>query len=75
MNTISFTDNNQSKRKTNFIINEKLSSSSSSLHQGAHLAPVYLNLYDLGGCINTCIHSIGLSYYHCAVQIHSAEYG
>ncbi len=42
---------------------------------GSHLTPIYLNLYDLGGFINTCIDSIGLAYYHCAVQTHSSEYG
>jgi hypothetical protein len=42
---------------------------------GSHLTPIYLNLYDLGGFINTCIDSIGLAYYHCAVQTHSTEYG
>lgn len=39
------------------------------------ITPVYLNLYDLGGCANACIHTVGLSFYHCAVQAHSAEYG
>jgi hypothetical protein len=42
---------------------------------GSHLTPIYLNLYDLGGFINACIDSIGLAYYHCAVQTHSSEYG
>ncbi|CAF1004636.1 unnamed protein product [Adineta ricciae] len=50
-------------------------SSASSLHVGSHVTPVYLNLYDLGGCTNACLHTIGLLYYHCAVQAHSAEYG
>ncbi|UJR35051.1 hypothetical protein I4U23_027827 [Adineta vaga] len=50
-------------------------SSASSLHIGSHVTPVYLNLYDLGGCTNACVHTIGFLYYHCAVQTHSAEYG
>ena len=44
-------------------------------HPGSDVTPIYLNLYDLGGCNNTCVHSIGLLYYHCAVQTHSTEYG
>lgn len=40
-----------------------------------HRTPIYLNLYDLGGCNNTCTHTLGLTFYHCAVQTHSAEYG
>ena len=40
-----------------------------------HITPVYLNLYDLGGCGNACVHSVGLALYHCAVQAHAAEYG
>lgn len=62
------------KQQTNGLINTTISSAS-SLHTGAHVTPIYLNLYDLGGCTNACIHSIGLSFYHCAVQTHSAEYG
>lgn len=39
------------------------------------ITPVYLNLYDLGGCSNACVHAVGLGFYHCAVQAHAAEYG
>ncbi len=63
--TISKTD-----KQINIPVNTSISSASS-----LHITPVYLNLYDLGGCNNSCIHSIGLSFYHCAVQTHSAEYG
>jgi hypothetical protein len=70
MNTkISKTD-----KQINIPVNTSISSAS-SLHTGSHITPVYLNLYDLGGCNNSCIHSIGLSFYHCAVQTHSTEYG
>jgi len=61
-------------KQINLPINSTISSAS-NLHTGSHITPVYLNLYDLGGCSNTCIHSIGLSFYHCAVQTHLAEYG
>ncbi|CAF0844358.1 unnamed protein product [Adineta steineri] len=67
-------NNTQLDKQTNVPMNTIISSAS-SLHTGAHVAPVYLNLYDLGGCINTCVHSLGLLFYHCAVQTHSAEYG
>lgn len=50
-------------------------STTSSLHTPPHRTPIYLNLYDLGGCNNTCTHTLGLTFYHCAVQTHSTEYG
>ena len=49
--------------------------STSSVRDEVQVSPVYLNLYDLGGCTNTLVHSMGLLFYHCAVQAHSAEYG
>jgi hypothetical protein len=56
-------------------MNTTNSKKSREINIGSHLTPIYLNLYDLGECINTCIDSIGLGYYHCAVQTHSSEYG
>ncbi|CAF3257610.1 unnamed protein product [Rotaria socialis] len=74
MNSANYVNNNKTAQQTNAAINKTISSPS-SLHQGTNIAAVYLNLYDLGGCINACVHSVGLSYYHCALQAHSAEYG
>ncbi|CAF0766690.1 unnamed protein product [Rotaria sp. Silwood1] len=74
MNTPISINNNKTDRQTNVTVNTIIPSSS-SLHQETYITPVYLNLYDLGGCINASIHSIGLLFYHCAVQAHSAEYG
>jgi hypothetical protein len=74
MNTSVSINKNETDKQINVLPTTTMSSAS-SLHTGAHIAPVYLNLYDLGGCTNTCVHSIGLSFYHCAVQTHSAEYG
>ena len=36
---------------------------------------IYLNLYDLGDCTDISAHALGLGFYHCAIQAHSAEYG
>ncbi|CAF0921179.1 unnamed protein product [Rotaria sordida] len=74
MNTPISINNNKTDRYTDVTVNTTIPSSS-SLHQGTYITPVYLNLYDLGGCINASIHSIGLLFYHCAVQAHLAEYG
>ena len=74
MNTTVSINDNRTDRPTNVTIDQSIPSTSSQ-HRGKHITPVYLNLYDIGGCVNTCIHSIGLSFYHCAVQMHSAEYG
>lgn len=60
--------------KTN-LPNELPISSTSSSHTGSQITSIYLNLYDLGGCHNSSIHLLGLTFYHCAVQTHSAEYG
>ena len=49
--------------------------SRSSLPTETHLNPIYLNLYDLGGLNNDITHTFGLTFYHCAVQTYSTEYG
>ncbi|CAF4196253.1 unnamed protein product [Rotaria sp. Silwood2] len=74
MNTSISINNNKTDRQTNVTVNTIIPSTS-SLHQETYITPVYLNLYDLGGCINASVHSIGLLFYHCAVQAYSAEYG
>jgi hypothetical protein len=74
MNTTISINPNKTNKQINFAVNGTISSAS-SLHTGSHITPIYLNFYDLGGCNNSFIHSIGLSFYHCGIQTHSSEYG
>ena len=72
MNTYSSTNKN---RISSHLTKEIRVNDANVSSKGTVITPVYLNLYDLGGCVNACVHTVGLSFYHCAVQAHAAEYG